>query len=68
MILRDLAREKGWLLAEAAGIDDFDRDRRMGLFVTIAHLTPEGNQLKAGYILEALEKDWPPGLGNCEGH
>ena len=39
----------------------------MSLFVTIAHLTPEGNQLKAGYILETLERDWPPALGACAG-
>lgn len=66
-ILRDLAREKGWLLADAAAIDDLERERRASLFVTIVHLTPEGNQLKAGYILEALERDWPPALGNLAG-
>jgi len=66
-ILRDLAREKGWLLADAASIDDLDRERRKSLFVTIVHLTPEGNQLKADYILQALERDWPPALGSCAG-
>jgi len=67
VILRELAREKGWLLADAARIDELDRERRTSLFVSIAHVTPEGNQMKADYILGALAEDWPPQLGSYPG-
>jgi len=66
-ILRDLAGDKGWLLADAAQMDELDHDRRMSLFVTIAHLSPEGNQIKAGYVADALVQDWPAQLGECPG-
>ena len=66
-ILRELAREKGWMLADAARIDELDRERRMSLFISIAHVIPEGNQLKADHIMEALTRDWPPALGECAG-
>lgn len=66
-ILRELAGEHGWMLADAAKIDELDHDRRASLFVSIAHVIPEGNQLKAGYILGALANDWPPELGDCAG-
>jgi hypothetical protein len=66
-ILRELAREHGWMLADAARIDELDEARRKGLFITLAHVTPEGNQLKADYIMEALTEAWPPELGQCAG-
>lgn len=66
-ILRDLARTKGWMLADAARMDELDRARRDALFVTLAHVTPEGNQMKAGFIVESLAQDWPPELGSCSG-
>ena len=66
-ILRELAREKGWLLADAARMDELDEERRRALFLTLAHVTPEGNQMKADYIVEALARDWPAQLGDCAG-
>jgi hypothetical protein len=66
-ILRELSRGKGWMLTDAARMDELDLERRKSLFVTIAHVTPEGNQMKADYILDALAKDWPPQLGDCAG-
>jgi len=66
-ILRELARDHGWMLADAARIDELDQDRRVRLFISIAHVIPEGNQLKADYIVDALAKDWPTALGECTG-
>jgi len=62
-----LARDHGWMLADAARIDELDQDRCMRLFISIAQLIPEGNQLKADHVVDALAKDWPPALGECTG-
>jgi len=62
-ILRELAAEKGWLLADAAQFDTQDLDLRMSVFRDLVHLLPPGNQAKAAVVRNALLANWPSELG-----
>jgi hypothetical protein len=58
-IARELAAERGWMLADAATLPG-DPEELAPLFVDLVHLEPEGNRSKALVALEVLGDEWLP--------
>jgi len=58
-ILRDLAAEEGWMLADAERVMENSPELQRG-FNDLCHLTPEGNKAKAQVVIETLLREWPP--------
>jgi lysophospholipase L1-like esterase len=65
-LIRELARERGYILVDLATEFEARRDTLEGEFLDICHLTPRGNRFKARILLEALagegilDPDHPP--------
>ncbi len=53
-ILRDLAAEHGFLVADPAAVCAREGDLGEGLFTDIVHMTPQGYGVKAGVIANAI--------------
>jgi len=58
-ILRDLAAEHGWMLADAEAWPDED-PQAAEMFLDIVHLSKEGNLAKARIVADELEARWEP--------
>jgi lysophospholipase L1-like esterase len=61
-ILRDLANQHGWLLADAARWPGVDPDVAAREVVDVVHLTKAGNALKARVVADVLVREWVPEL------
>ncbi len=59
-ILRELAREEGFILVDLARLVAEHPQDFQGLFVDLVHLQPEGNRRKAEEIDRVLASEWQP--------
>ena len=57
-ILRELADEHGWMLADAASLPFEDHRTAESAFVDLIHLTASGNQEKARIVADVLVPSW----------
>ena len=61
-ILREIAADRGWMLADAEPWPELEPELANEAFVDLVHLHPSGNAAKARIVADVLMREWIPTL------